>query len=143
MSKWNKRHVYLWILCFIKLILLFCLLIDIYGSIDYNDIVSFGNIRSYPRKRCKWFTETNLSFGKADHSSMMLLFADGTDSAKLFYHHVTFLFKIWLYTFILLSYPTLRVSGNRPPQFVIGSQPEIILRLKEGPDTPVGKNLYM
>lgn len=31
------------------------------------------------------------------------------------------------------------VAGNRPPRFLIDGQTEIVLRLKEGEDTPVGK----
>lgn len=31
------------------------------------------------------------------------------------------------------------VSGNRPPRFIIDEQTEIVIRLKEGPETPVGK----
>jgi hypothetical protein len=31
------------------------------------------------------------------------------------------------------------VSANRPPRFLIDGQTEIVLRLKEGPETPVGK----
>lgn len=31
------------------------------------------------------------------------------------------------------------VSGNRPPRFIIDEQTEIVIRLKEGPDTPAGK----
>lgn len=31
------------------------------------------------------------------------------------------------------------VTANRPPQFLTGAQTEIVLRLKEGPDSPVGE----
>lgn len=31
------------------------------------------------------------------------------------------------------------VTGNRPPRFIIDEQTEIVIRLKEGPDTPAGK----
>ena len=34
------------------------------------------------------------------------------------------------------------VTANRPPQFLTGAQTEIVLRLKEGLDTPVGEYLY-
>uniref|UniRef100_A0A8D8Q5N3 Cadherin-23 n=1 Tax=Cacopsylla melanoneura TaxID=428564 RepID=A0A8D8Q5N3_9HEMI len=34
------------------------------------------------------------------------------------------------------------VSGNRPPRFIIDEQTEIVVRLKEGPDTPVGTFIY-
>lgn len=34
------------------------------------------------------------------------------------------------------------VTANRPPQFLTGAQTEIVLRLKEGPDTPVGTLIY-
>lgn len=31
------------------------------------------------------------------------------------------------------------VAANRPPRFLIDGQSEIVVRLKEGTDTPVGK----
>lgn len=31
------------------------------------------------------------------------------------------------------------VAGNRPPRFLIEGQSEIVVRLKEGADTPVGE----
>lgn len=31
------------------------------------------------------------------------------------------------------------VAANRPPRFLIDGRSEIVIRLKEGPDTPVGK----
>lgn len=34
------------------------------------------------------------------------------------------------------------VSCNRPPRFLIDGHSEIVLRLKEGPDTPVGSQIY-
>ncbi|XP_061729835.1 cadherin-23 [Cydia pomonella] len=36
----------------------------------------------------------------------------------------------------------LGVSANRPPRFVIEGQSEIVVRLKEGADTPVGSLIY-
>lgn len=35
------------------------------------------------------------------------------------------------------------VSGNRPPRFIIDEQTEIVIRLKEGPDTPAGKFFFV
>lgn len=36
------------------------------------------------------------------------------------------------------------IRHNRPPRFIIDDQhSEIVLRLKEGPDTPVGKFWFM
>lgn len=32
------------------------------------------------------------------------------------------------------------VGGNRPPRFLIDGQTEIVLRLREGDETPVGNN---
>lgn len=32
-----------------------------------------------------------------------------------------------------------QVQSNRPPRFLIDGQTEIVLRLKEGSETPVGK----
>lgn len=34
-------------------------------------------------------------------------------------------------------------AANKPPQFVTDWQTEIIVRLKEGPETPVGECTYM
>lgn len=33
-------------------------------------------------------------------------------------------------------------TANRPPRFLIDGQSEIVIRLKESPDTPVGKKFY-
>lgn len=35
------------------------------------------------------------------------------------------------------------VHCNRPPRFLIDGQSEIVLRLKEGPETPVGKSNFL
>lgn len=41
---------------------------------------------------------------------------------------------------IISSVSCLEARNNRPPRFLIDNQhSEIVLRLKEGPDTPVGK----
>lgn len=41
---------------------------------------------------------------------------------------------------IISSVSCLETRNNRPPRFLIDNQhSEIVLRLKEGPDTPVGK----
>lgn len=40
----------------------------------------------------------------------------------------------WLIVVILLQFS----AANKPPQFVTDWQTEIIVRLKEGPDTPIG-----
>ncbi|CAG9578961.1 unnamed protein product [Danaus chrysippus] len=34
------------------------------------------------------------------------------------------------------------ISANRPPRFLIDGRSEIVIRLKEGPDTPVGSLIY-
>lgn len=47
----------------------------------------------------------------------------------------------WLY-WLALSSLTAGTLGNRPPRFLIDGQTEIVLRLKEGPDTPVGSLIY-
>lgn len=39
----------------------------------------------------------------------------------------------------MLLFSVISVKGNRPPRFLIDGQTEIVLRLKEGVDTPVGK----
>lgn len=41
-------------------------------------------------------------------------------------------------TFLSLS-QLKRVQSNRPPRFLIDGQTEIVLRLKEGNETPVGE----
>lgn len=35
------------------------------------------------------------------------------------------------------------VLANRPPRFLIDGRSEIVIRLKEGPDTPVGELLHI
>ena len=45
---------------------------------------------------------------------------------------------------IISSVSCLEARNNRPPRFLIDNQhSEIVLRLKEGPDTPVGKLMLM
>lgn len=44
----------------------------------------------------------------------------------------------FLRVFVLLL-AVENVTANHPPQFLTGAQTEIILRLKEGADNPVGK----
>nr|CAH7720091.1 unnamed protein product [Callosobruchus chinensis] len=48
---------------------------------------------------------------------------------------------VWLTCAILLNLSAI-VSCNRPPRFVLDGQNEIVLRLKEGEDTPVGSIVY-
>ncbi len=43
---------------------------------------------------------------------------------------------------LLILFAIRRVIANHPPQFLTGAQTEIVLRLKEGADTPVGKYTY-
>ncbi|CAB3223205.1 unnamed protein product [Arctia plantaginis] len=45
--------------------------------------------------------------------------------------------RFWLLLIILEV-----VVANRPPRFLIDGQSEIVVRLKEGPDTPVGSLIY-
>ncbi|CAG7830108.1 unnamed protein product [Allacma fusca] len=48
-----------------------------------------------------------------------------------------------LFLVILLSHGGLLVGANSPPQFVLSEgQSEIVLRLKEGPETPLGSLIY-
>lgn len=42
---------------------------------------------------------------------------------------------------LLLTFCVSCVVCNRPPRFLIDGQTEIVLRLKEGEDTPIGKCL--
>lgn len=44
-----------------------------------------------------------------------------------------YLLLIWIFLQIQIVY------GNRPPRFLIDGQTEIVLRLKEGNETPAGK----
>jgi len=41
----------------------------------------------------------------------------------------------WLSVVILVQFS----AANKPPQFVTDWQTEIIVRLKEGPETPIGE----
>jgi hypothetical protein len=56
---------------------------------------------------------------------------------------------IWIrgIDFILLTFICLNIVGfvecNRPPRFLMDGQSEIVLRLKEGPETPVGELLIL
>ncbi|KAJ2950157.1 hypothetical protein O0L34_g11512 [Tuta absoluta] len=45
----------------------------------------------------------------------------------------------WVVWFLVMC---VEVQGNRPPRFLIDGQSEIVVRLKEGPDTPVGSLIY-
>ena len=47
--------------------------------------------------------------------------------------------KCWHWLFIIAVSSIDCVTANRPPQFLTGAQTEIVLRLKEGADTPVGE----
>lgn len=40
---------------------------------------------------------------------------------------------------VLLNYNVSSVVCNKPPRFLIDGQTEIVLRLKEGEETPVGE----
>lgn len=56
-------------------------------------------------------------------------------------HHI-----VSLSLFLMLTLATTLVQcnkhPNRPPRFIIDNHSEIVLRLKEGPDTPVGSLIY-
>ncbi|GBP37114.1 Cadherin-23 [Eumeta japonica] len=45
----------------------------------------------------------------------------------------------WLLLAVIL---VVQTSANRPPRFLIDGQTEIVIRLKEGPDTPPGSLIY-
>ncbi|XP_060525001.1 cadherin-23 isoform X2 [Cylas formicarius] len=47
-----------------------------------------------------------------------------------------------LFLGLVLSFSVNRVVANRPPRFLMDGQPEIVLRLKEGEETPIGSLLY-
>lgn len=50
-----------------------------------------------------------------------------------------FIFSIYLTIVVCISLNVDFVICNRPPKFVIEGQSEIVLRLREGLETPVGK----
>lgn len=50
-------------------------------------------------------------------------------------------FSIFFYKIILFLL-IVQVECNKPPRFLIDGQTEIVLRLKEGDETPVGEYLY-
>lgn len=52
---------------------------------------------------------------------------------------VSLLSEILLYFVLICIISTKDVYANRPPKFIIDGQTEIVLRLKEGSDTPAGK----
>lgn len=48
-----------------------------------------------------------------------------------------------MFALVLFLASIVQVQSNRPPRFVIdGGQSEIVLRLKESPETPVGSLIY-
>lgn len=46
---------------------------------------------------------------------------------------------VLVYVLGLVSCVTAANGVNRPPKFLLEGQSEIVLRLKEGPETPVGE----
>lgn len=52
-------------------------------------------------------------------------------------------FKIELLYFIFGYLLTHCSARNNPPRFLIDGQTEIVLRLKEGPETPIGKDIFL
>ena len=52
-------------------------------------------------------------------------------------------FKLeWQLGFVFACLLSSCSARNNPPRFLIDGQTEIILRQKEGPDTPVGKDIW-
>ncbi|CAH0391322.1 unnamed protein product [Bemisia tabaci] len=49
---------------------------------------------------------------------------------------------LWLAVAFAAAYCALPAAANRPPKFIIDGQTEIVLRLKEGEETPVGSLIY-
>ena len=71
--------------------------------------------------------------------------SDNEDAPNTHHHRLNLRWRNWwsvkylLFTIVcLIDF----VTANRPPQFLTGAQTEIVLRLKEGPDTPVGEYMY-
>lgn len=52
-------------------------------------------------------------------------------------------FKIELLYFIFAYLLPHCSARNNPPRFLIDGQTEIVLRLKEGPETPIGKDIFL
>lgn len=65
-----------------------------------------------------------------------------TVNGRIHYYRKVRLKSYWLaFTLVLVS--IVEVQSNRPPRFIIdGGQSEIVLRLKESPETPVGSLIY-
>jgi len=55
------------------------------------------------------------------------------------YCAITYKFNIILLLIIIVL--VKNVYCNRPPRFIIDEQSEIVIRLKEGPETPIGKKM--
>ncbi|XP_054269612.1 cadherin-23-like [Macrosteles quadrilineatus] len=56
--------------------------------------------------------------------------------------HWTLFFNKQLFLLLLVNLLFTQVNANRPPKFLIDGQTEIVLRLKEGSDTPAGSLIY-
>lgn len=64
-----------------------------------------------------------------------------TINGRIHYYRKVRLKSVLAFTLFLAS--IVQVQSNRPPRFVIdGGQSEIVLRLKESPETPVGSQIY-
>lgn len=53
------------------------------------------------------------------------------------------IFKFYLNLLIYLSFFIICVLGNRPPKFLLEGQSEIVIRLKEGSESPIGMYLFI
>lgn len=64
---------------------------------------------------------------------------------RTFNPHIKVRYKNVFYLVVLnvLSFCVWPVHCNRPPRFLINGQTEIVLRLKEGNETPVGKSILI
>ncbi|XP_034949613.1 uncharacterized protein [Chelonus insularis] len=55
---------------------------------------------------------------------------------------VRFKVDLWNFLCVLICIVSPCLARNHPPQFLINGQTEIVVRLREGPETPVGSLIY-
>jgi len=92
------------------------------------------------QEQCKHLTENTLKLFK---NVRLKLQSDGhhrhaAKPAKLSAYQLSS-FKVFITIFLLSCCCIDSVMCNRPPRFLTEGHSEIVLRLKEGPDTPTGE----
>jgi hypothetical protein len=93
------------------------------------------------QEQCKHLTENSLKLFK---NVRLKLQSDGqhrhsAKPAQLSAINQLSSFKVFISIILLSCYCVDSVMCNRPPRFLTEGHSEIVLRLKEGPDTPIGK----